>query len=86
MSDARDPQFLQLGVADPQQPLAAHGRPLKHADVLLQAVVEACGAAGGRAGGEDGGWWHRVGLVGGKMESKPGHNKHQLVRLIIKSS
>lgn len=47
MSDARDPQFLQLGVTDPQQPLAAHGRPLKHADVLLQAVVEACGAAGG---------------------------------------
>lgn len=40
MSDARNPQVLQLGVANPQQPLPAHTSALKHTHVLLQAVVQ----------------------------------------------
>lgn len=41
--DARNSQLLQLGVANPQQPLAAHTSALKHTHVLLQAVVQTCG-------------------------------------------
>lgn len=41
--DARNSQLLQLGVANPQQPLTAHTSALKHTHVLLQAVVQTCG-------------------------------------------
>lgn len=40
--DPRDPQLFQLGMADPQEPFATHTAALKHANILLQTVVQTC--------------------------------------------